>query len=341
MPGDPNTPVAWDLLEYTGYAASSDPGSGAGTVWELDGFTVSSARYASPPESYYSGRDDGKEYTMTLIEPYSFQLFGQSFQCDLWYEIEEGWDYAYIEISHDDGLTWETCSGDVTTTSDPNGNNRGYGITGFSGGWVTAEFFVGPYVEPQPGMVAMLRIAYSTDSYVNEEGIYIDNISPVPSYNTKSIIAGAYPDTFFIREATSIDSYSYQVRAVDPEGHTSAWSYLWYHDVSDVTDAEEVPAMCSGMESIYPNPFNPRTTVTFTVGADDVSVSGRATVRLEVFDVAGRRVSVLEDGFREAGSYSVTWDGTISGGGTAASGIYFMRLTVGPRSFSQKTVLLR
>jgi flagellar hook assembly protein FlgD len=61
----------------------------------------------------------------------------------------------------------------------------------------------------------------------------------------------------------------------------------------------------------------------------------------EIFDVAGRSVSVLEDGYREAGTHSVSWNGTGTGGGTAASGIYFMRLTVGSRSFSRKIVLLK
>ncbi len=88
--GDPNEAVAWDVLEYAGYASSSDSGAAGGTVWELDGFTLSTARYDSSPESYYSGREDASEYTMTLIEPYSINVLGQTFQCDLWYEIEEG-----------------------------------------------------------------------------------------------------------------------------------------------------------------------------------------------------------------------------------------------------------
>ncbi len=339
--GDPNPAIAWDVLEYIGYTAASDSGSGSGTVWELDGFTVSSARYASPSESYYSGRDDNAENSMILTEPYFYALLGQSFQCDLWYELEEGWDYAYIETSDDGGVTWSTCMGSVTTTADPNGNNRGNGITGFSGGWITATFHVGPLVEPLPGMAAMLRISYSSDSYVNEEGIYVDNITPVPVYASKSEIATAHSDTFLIREATSIDSYTYKVRAVDAEGHRSAWSYLWSHTVSDITDAKEVPAISSGIGSIYPNPFNPRTTVRFTVGEDDASHSGHARVTLEIFDVAGRRVSVLMDGFREVGSHSISWDGIGTGGGTTASGIYFIRLTVGSKLFSRKIVLLR
>ena len=339
--GDPNGPVAWELLEYTGYGSSSDPGAAGGTIWELDGFTLSPARSDTPPESYYSGRDDGSEYTMTMIEPYPVDQFGDTLRCSVWFEIEAGWDYAYLELSTDEGLTWTTIPGNLTTTADPNGNNRGYGITGFSGGWTAAEFWLGQAAPILPGAVVSLRFAYSTDAYVNEEGIYIDDISPVPAYDEKSVIAAAHPDTFLVRVAESIDTFAYRVRAIDSEGHMSRWSSLAFHTVSDVTGSGEVPALRSGMESVYPNPFNPRTTIRFTVGAGDVSVSGRARVRLEVFDVAGRTVSVIEDGFREAGSYSASWDGTGTGGGTTASGIYFIRLTVGSRSYSRKTVLLR
>ena len=329
------------MVEYTGYGSANDPGSAGGTVWELDGFTLSPARYDTPSESYYSGRDDGSEYSMKLIEPYPVDQFGDTLRCSIWYEIEEGWDYAYLEISYDEGLTWATVPGNLTTAADPNGNNRGYGITGSSGGWIASEFWLGLVAPLQPGDVVRLRFVYSTDSYINEEGIYIDDITPVPAYDIRSVIANAHPDTFLVREAPGIDTYAYRVRAIDAEGHMSRWSSLAFHTVSDVTDSGEIPALRSGMESIYPNPFNPRTTIRFTVGEDDASHSGRALVTLEIFDVAGRRVSVLADGFREAGSYSVSWDGTGSGGGTTASGIYFIRLTVGSRSFSRKIVLLR
>ena len=118
-PDDPNTPVSWEVLEYMDFEPAGDPGSGAGTVWELDGFTVSEARYDSPSQSYYSGRDDGSVYTMTLIEPYPVDQLGDTLRCSLWYEIETGWDYAYLEMSLDGGLTWTTVPGNLTTTDDP------------------------------------------------------------------------------------------------------------------------------------------------------------------------------------------------------------------------------
>jgi len=339
--GDPNEPVAWELLEYTGYRSAIDPGGAGGTVWELDGFTLSPVRYSTPAKSYYSGREDGSEYTMTMIEPYPVDLFGDTLRCNLWFAIEEGWDYAYLELSTNEGLTWTTVPGNLTTTVDPNGNNRGHGITGFSGGWTAAEFWPGLVVPLLPGDAVRLRFVLSTDAYVNEEGIYVDDITPVPAYDNKAVIADAHPDTFLVREAPGIDTYAYRVRAIDGEAHTSRWSALVFHNVTDITDSGEIPALRSGMESVYPNPFNPRTTIRFTVGEDEVSHSGRARVTLEIFDVAGRSVSVLEDGYREAGSHSVSWNGTGKGGGTAASGIYFMRLTVGSRSFSRKMVLLK
>ena len=339
--GDVNPPAAWEVLEYAGLESSEDDGSGEGSIWDLYGFTVSGARYGTPSESYYSGREDGREYSLSMVEPYPVDQFGDTLRCSVWYEIETGWDYAYLEMSLDGGLTWTTVPGNLTTVLDPNGNNRGYGITGFSGGWTAAEFWLRQAAPLQPGVTVNLRFVYSSDSYINEEGIYIDDISPVPSYDSKTVIAAAHADTFIVIDPDSIDTYAYMVRAVDSEGHMSRWSPFAFHTVTIYTGSDETPLARSGMDSVYPNPFNPQTTVRFTVGRDDVSLSGRAPVRLEVFDVAGRRVSVIEDGYREPGSYSATWDGTVSGGGTAASGIYFMRLTVGSRAFSRKTVLLR
>ena len=64
-------------------------------------------------------------------------------------------------------------------------------------------------------------------------------------------------------------------------------------------------------------------------------------VRLTVHDVAGRLVSVVDEGPRDAGRYNTTWDGRSDGGSRVASGVYFARLTVGRSTVSRKLVLLR
>jgi len=83
-----------------------------------------------------------------------------------------------------------------------------------------------------------------------------------------------------------------------------------------------------------PNPFNPATTIKFTVPEDGY-------VNLDVYDVAGRRVRTLVDGHRKADFYRVVWDGTNDRGVSVASGVYFYRLKAGKNVMSKKMVLLR
>lgn len=69
----------------------------------------------------------------------------------------------------------------------------------------------------------------------------------------------------------------------------------------------------------YPNPFNASTSIPFTLPI-------AARVRLSVHDVTGRAVATLFDGYLPPGAHTVRWDGRISGGGPAGSGLYFYRL---------------
>jgi hypothetical protein len=85
----------------------------------------------------------------------------------------------------------------------------------------------------------------------------------------------------------------------------------------------------------YPNPFNPHTTIRF-------SLSRESRVRLDVFDVSGRHIVVLSDRRYSAGESSVTWDGTNESGYSVASGVYFVRMRVaGASTTSRKITLLK
>jgi predicted extracellular nuclease len=89
-----------------------------------------------------------------------------------------------------------------------------------------------------------------------------------------------------------------------------------------------------GLAQNMPNPFNPKTTIAFTLPeAGDVS--------LEVYDVAGRRVATLIDRRLESGPHSVTWDGRTEAGERAASGVYFYKLVAGEQKTTRKMVLLK
>jgi hypothetical protein len=84
-----------------------------------------------------------------------------------------------------------------------------------------------------------------------------------------------------------------------------------------------------------PNPFNPRTTIRFTLGEP-------AAVTLGVYDVSGRLVNELVAGeTRSAGAHEVAWDGRDDAGRAVASGVYLCRLEAGGLIQVRRMVLIR
>lgn len=92
------------------------------------------------------------------------------------------------------------------------------------------------------------------------------------------------------------------------------------------------PALVLGQNQ--PNPFNPATTIRFSIPA-------AARVTLRIHDVAGRLVRTLSDAERPAGEYDVTWDGRDDRGAGVAAGVYFYRLAAGGESQTRKMILLK
>jgi len=90
--------------------------------------------------------------------------------------------------------------------------------------------------------------------------------------------------------------------------------------VADISGVGEVPGVVA-FKGAVPNPFNPRTTLHF-------SLPERGRISLKVYDVMGRLVRTLEDGRFEAGQHRTVWDGFDDGGRNVASGRYIARLEV-------------
>jgi hypothetical protein len=73
------------------------------------------------------------------------------------------------------------------------------------------------------------------------------------------------------------------------------------------------------LEQNFPNPFNPTTTIRF-------AIQSAAMTEIAVYDILGRKVVTLTAEALTPGYYTVNWDGKNSGGSTAASGVYFVRM---------------
>ena len=108
---------------------------------------------------------------------------------------------------------------------------------------------------------------------------------------------------------------------------------VFFSDVITDDEVGQVPRV-NVLHQNHPNPFNPSTTISF-------SLCDRGAVSLVIYDVAGRLVNVLVDDVMDAGTHDVTWDGRGNAGRTVASGVYFYRLRVGEFTDTRKMVLLR
>ncbi len=89
------------------------------------------------------------------------------------------------------------------------------------------------------------------------------------------------------------------------------------------THVPEDPIFATRLLAPSPNPFNPTTTIAYTLASP-----GRVTIR--VHDIAGRVVRTLVDEERSAGEHATVWDGRTDSGDRAASGVYFVRMTADP-----------
>jgi len=109
---------------------------------------------------------------------------------------------------------------------------------------------------------------------------------------------------------------------------------LAYFNTCWIDVTEEIPTIPFALQQNFPNPFNPVTTITFSVPA-----RGRAV--LSVYNVKGELVKTLVDDVVDTGEVSVTWDATDKYGRQLSSGVYFYRLRVADLEMSRKMILLR
>lgn len=118
---------------------------------------------------YYSGADDNLDNTMSKAVTLTA---GSSLTAKANVQIEVDWDYAYLVVSTDGGATWEEVATNLSTDTNPNGQNFGHGITGTSAGWVDLVADLSAYTGD-----VLIGFRYWTDGAAIEPGFMVDDIS--------------------------------------------------------------------------------------------------------------------------------------------------------------------
>jgi hypothetical protein len=115
--------------------------------------------------------------------------------------------------------------------------------------------------------------------------------------------------------------------------YVADWSYFGIYDCSEALPVlEDTPSHAPKTYFLYPahpNPFNPTTTISFELPTSEL-------VHLAIYDISGRWVAELVNGWRAAGTHQVTFDGS-----GLASGIYIYQLQAGKFEASGKMVLMK
>lgn len=130
------------------------------------------------PTDIHSGRfafwsNKGDESDMTLTREFDFTGMNAPLEISYstWYDIEEDWDYLYLEASTD-GKIWEILKTPSGTDYNPSGNSYGWGYTGATGDWIQETVDLSKFA----GQKVQIRFEYVTDAAVNGNGLLLDDI---------------------------------------------------------------------------------------------------------------------------------------------------------------------
>ena len=104
--------------------------------------------------------------------------------------------------------------------------------------------------------------------------------------------------------------------------------------VQSVLDESSLVPLSFELKGNYPNPFNASTIIEY-------SLAEQGYVSLEIFDILGRKVTTLVDGFEQAGNYQKAWYGRNDMGQVLSSGIYFCKLAVDGRIVTKSLNFLK
>ena len=104
--------------------------------------------------------------------------------------------------------------------------------------------------------------------------------------------------------------------------------------IADLTATGEFAPGAFALGQNFPNPFNPKTTISF-------ALPSAGPVELDVYSATGQHVRTLQSGDMTSGQHSVVWDGKDDGGSSVGSGIYFYKLQSEELSETKKMMLLK
>jgi hypothetical protein len=175
---------------------------------------------------------------------------------------------------------------------------------------------------------------------ISGDGAVISESKLNQNSHTADVVLGGFSYTF-IRDASETAGHSSKLNAAPPIFPPARVEFMKdllikFGEVpGSATGVKDGPQYVNALSNNYPNPFNPTTTIRY-------SIKERAHVSLKVYNVAGQLVRTLVDEVQAPDAIQpVTWDGSNDVGQTVSSGVYFYKLVTKNFSQTKKMVLLK
>ena len=188
-----------------------------------------------------------------------------------------------------------------------------------------------------------VQLIWTTATETNNEGFEIqrkksvdrsqelewEELAFVPGFGTTT-----EPNAYsFVDKDLPEGKYQYRLKQIDFDGTTS---------FSHIVEVEIISPVSFSLEQNFPNPFNPGTTIKFTVpvtlspSINSGQASEGSLVTLKVYDVLENEVASLINEFKQAGSYEIEFNAT-----GIPSGTYFYQLRTGKYFETKKMILMK
>ncbi|MBN2829863.1 MAG: endonuclease [Candidatus Cloacimonetes bacterium] len=230
---------------------------------------------------------------------------------------------------------WTEVSG--STTGTPGISNitplDNYQILPVEFSFMTAELLVNKTV----------NLTWKTESESNLSHflIYRGLSADVLAASSMSVSIGATNDSngntynFEDTEVYSGYEYWYWIEAISVSGTSDMYGPASIKIAPiDGEDNPDINVISTGISSVFPNPFNPSTSIKY-------SVKGTQNILVEIYNLKGQKMSTLVDRSVNEGFHTVTWDGKDSKNVECSSGIYFIRLISGSTTDTRKAILIK
>jgi hypothetical protein len=207
------------------------------------------------------------------------------------------------------------------TLADPDARRWGFELTALNAAGASVGSYVLPAILQQSTTGNRTYVKHNTNGTFNGQ-----SASATWQFTWNAPTTGTGSVSFYV--AGNAANFSFT--PLDDRIYATSFAFPEFDPQIAVGDEPPVASLFGN----YPNPFNPRTVISFSLPREQ-------QVNLDVFTVDGRRVTTLVAGSRAAGTHEVTWDGSDHAGRAQPSGTYVYVMRAGETREVGRMTLVR